>query len=49
VGNKLSGFISGLAPTTAMFLVLAGATLLVALFILVLLPKLDRAIKQYGG
>jgi amino acid/peptide:H+ symporter len=49
VGNKLSGFISGLAPTAMMFVVLAGATLLVALFILVLLPKLDRAIKQYGG
>jgi POT family proton-dependent oligopeptide transporter len=49
VGNKLSGFISGLSPTAIMFVVLAGATLVVALFILVLLPKLDRAIKQYGG
>jgi len=49
VGNKLSGFISGLAPTATMFFVLAMATLLVALFIFVLLPKLDRAIKQYGG
>jgi len=49
VGNKLSGFISGLAPTTMMFIVLAMSTLAVALFILVLLPKLDRAIKQYGG
>jgi len=49
VGNKLSGFISGLAPTALMFFVLAMATLLVALLILVLLPKLDRAIKQYGG
>ncbi|MBD3222109.1 hypothetical protein GF314_12805, partial [bacterium] len=49
VGNKLSGFISGLEPTVTMFFVLAMATLAVALFILVLLPKLDRAIKQYGG
>ncbi|MBD3222110.1 MFS transporter [bacterium] len=49
VGNKLSGFISGLAPTAMMFFVLAMATLAVAIFILVLLPKLDRAIKQYGG
>jgi len=49
VGNKLSGFISGLAPTAGMFFVLAMATLAVAIFILVLLPKLDRAIKQYGG
>jgi len=49
VGNKLSGFISGLAPTAVMFFVLAMSTLLVAVFILVLLPKLDRAIKQYGG
>ncbi len=49
VGNKLSGFISGLAPTASMFFVLSIATLAVAIFILVLLPKLDRAIKQYGG
>ncbi|MEZ4386796.1 MAG: peptide MFS transporter [Candidatus Krumholzibacteriia bacterium] len=49
VGNKLSGFISGLAPTSLMFFVLAMSTLLVAVFILVLLPRLDRAIKQYGG
>jgi POT family proton-dependent oligopeptide transporter len=49
VGNKLSGFISGLAPTASMFFVLSMATLAVALFILVLLPRLDRAIKQYGG
>jgi len=49
VGNKLSGFISGLEPTAGMFFVLAMATLAVAIFILVLLPKLDRAIKQYGG
>ncbi len=49
VGNKLSGFISGLPPTAEMFLILAMATLTVAVFIFLLLPKLDRAIKQYGG
>jgi len=49
VGNKLSGFISGLPPTAMMFFVLAMSTLLVALFIFVLLPRLDKAIKQYGG
>jgi dipeptide/tripeptide permease len=49
VGNKLSGFISGLAPTAQMFFVLAMSTLAVAIFILVLLPKLDRAIKKYGA
>jgi len=49
VGNKLSGFISGLAPTAGMFLVLALATLVVAVFIFVLLPRLDRAIKQYSA
>jgi dipeptide/tripeptide permease len=49
IGNKLSGFISGLAPSTMMFVVLAVAILLVAGFIYVLLPKLDAAIKQYGA
>ena len=47
VGNKMAGFISGLAPTAMMFLVLAGAPLLVGLFIFALLPKLDAAIKRY--
>lgn len=47
VGNKLSGFISGLAPTAVMFLVLAGATLAVGGFIFALLPKLDAAIRKY--
>jgi len=49
VGNKLSGFISGLAPTAGMFLVLALATLAVAGFIFVLLPRLDAAIKKYNA
>jgi dipeptide/tripeptide permease len=47
VGNKMSGFISGLAPTAVMFLVLAGATLVVGGFIFALLPKLDAAIRKY--
>ncbi|MDX2438424.1 MAG: MFS transporter, partial [Acidobacteriota bacterium] len=49
IGNKMSGFISGLEPSTMMFLVLAGAILGVAGFIYVLLPRLDAAIKQYGA
>jgi POT family proton-dependent oligopeptide transporter len=49
VGNKLSGFISGLPPTSGMFFILAMATLAVAAFIFVLLPKLDAAIKRYNA
>lgn len=49
IGNKMSGFISGLEPSTMMFLILAGAILGVAGFIYVLLPRLDAAIKQYGA
>jgi len=49
IGNKLAGFISGLEPSTMMFVVLAVAILAVAGFIYVLLPKLDAAIKQYGA
>lgn len=49
VGNKLSGFISGLEPKTMVFVVLAGAMLLVAGVIGALLPTLDRAIKKYGA
>lgn len=49
IGNKLSGFISGLEPTTMVFIVLAGAMLLVAGVIGALLPTLDRAIKKYGA
>lgn len=49
IGNKLSGFISGLPASTMMFLILGGAIFLVAMFIFVLLPTLDRAIKKYGA
>ena len=49
IGNKLAGFISGLEPSTMMFLILAAAILGVAGFIYVLLPRLDSAIKQYGA
>jgi len=49
VGNKMSGFISGLEPGTVMFVVLALAILLVAGFIFVMLPRLDAAIRKYGA
>lgn len=49
VGNKLSGFISGLEPTAMMFVILSLAMLGVAILILILLPMLDRAIKRYGA
>ena len=49
VGNKLAGFISGLPPTYGMFITLSLLTLLVAIFILVLLPWMDRTIKKYGA
>ncbi len=49
IGNKLAGFISGIEPSTVMFLILAAAILGVAGFIYVLLPRLDAAIKQYGA
>jgi dipeptide/tripeptide permease len=49
IGNKLAGFISGLEPSTMMFVVLAAAILGVAGFIYLLLPRLDAAIKQYGA
>lgn len=49
IGNKLAGFISGLAPTTRMFVVLSLAPAAVALLILFVLPMLDRAIKKYGA
>ena len=49
IGNKLAGFISGLEPTWQMFLYLAIFTALVAGFIGVLLPSLNRAIKKYGA
>ena len=49
IGNKMSGFISGLEPTMMMFLILAALVLSVAGVIFVLLPRLDKAIKQYGA
>ena len=49
IGNKLSGFISGLEPTASMFVVLAVAIFGVAGFIFVMLPRLDAAIKKYGA
>ena len=49
IGNKLSGFISGLPPTTQMFVILAVSILGVAAFLYALLPKLDRAIMKYGA
>jgi dipeptide/tripeptide permease len=49
IGNKLSGFISGIEPSTMMFVILAAAILGVAGFIYILLPRLDAAIKQYGA
>jgi hypothetical protein len=49
IGNKMSGFISGLEPGTTMFVVLAVAILAVAGFIYAMLPRLDAAIKKYGA
>lgn len=49
VGNKLSGFISGLEPTTQMFVILSLAVFAVAMVILALQPMLNRAIKKYGA
>ena len=51
-GNNLSGFFGGLQhrmSPTAFFLLLAGLSALVALFILAVLPRLDKAIRQYGA
>jgi hypothetical protein len=51
-GNNFSGFFGGLQSQmqpTPFFLLLAGLAAAVALFILVLLPRLDAAIKQYGA
>jgi len=49
IGNKLSGFISGLEPSAKMFVILAVAIIGVAAFIYALLPRLDTAIKKYGA
>lgn len=48
VGNKLSGFISQLAPDTKMYVILSLAPLAVASLILMVLPMLDRAIRKYS-
>ncbi len=49
IGNKMSGFISGLEPGTQIFVILAVAILGVAAFIYAMLPRLDSAIKKYGA
>jgi len=49
IGNKMSGFISGLEAGTQVFVVLAVAMFGVAAFIFAMLPKLDAAIKKYGA
>ena len=51
-GNKLSGFFGGvqsLMEPMQFFLVLAGAVGLVAIGIRMLLPWLDKVMKQYGA
>lgn len=51
-GNNLSGFFGGIQETmspTNFFLLLAGLAALASLFIFILLPKLDTAIKKYGA
>jgi dipeptide/tripeptide permease len=51
-GNKLSGFFGGiqeLVTPTMFFTVLTGCVLLVALFIRLVLPSLDAAIRKYGA
>jgi amino acid/peptide:H+ symporter len=52
IGNKFSGFFGGvqaLMDPMYFFLLLAGLSAVVALFILAVLPKLDKAIKSYGA
>ncbi|HEX5054082.1 MAG TPA: oligopeptide:H+ symporter [Planctomycetota bacterium] len=52
VGNKFSGFLGvlqGRMAPAGFFLVITVAVSLVAGFILVVLPKLDTAIKKYGA
>ncbi len=51
-GNKLSGFFGGiqsLMEPMSFFLVLAGVVAVVALGIRLILPWLDKAIRQYGA
>lgn len=52
VGNKFSGFLGGIQSKmqpTSFFLFIAAGVGAVALFIYLLLPKLDAAIKKYGA
>ena len=49
IGNKMSGFLSGLEPSTKLFVILALCMLGVAGFILAMLPRLNAAIKKYGA
>lgn len=52
LGNKFSGFFGGIQNAMDpmhFFLLLAGLSALVAVFLLLVLPKLDRAIRQYGA
>lgn len=49
IGNKLSGFLSGLPPTGAMFLYLSIALFAIAMVILALQPMLNKAIRKYGA
>ncbi|NJN64298.1 MAG: peptide MFS transporter [Acidobacteria bacterium] len=51
-GNNLSGFFGGLQSRMSpmwFFLLLAGLSAMVAVFLFAVLPKLDRAIKQYNA
>lgn len=49
IGNKMSGFISGLEAGTQVFVILAIAMFGVAAFIFAMLPRLNKAIKKYGA
>ena len=52
VGNNFSGFLGGLQSAmnpSSFFLVIAAGCAAVAVFILILLPRLDEAIKKCGG
>jgi amino acid/peptide:H+ symporter len=52
VGNKFSGFLGvlqGAMEPAMFFLVIVGAAVAVAAYILSVLPKLDAAIKKYGA
>ncbi|MCA9256372.1 MAG: oligopeptide:H+ symporter [Phycisphaerales bacterium] len=49
IGNKLSGFLSGLEPTALMFTLLTIALLGIAFILLLLQPMLNRAIQKYGA